>query len=126
PDIWSRVVNHLTNPATWKSLLYLMMKFPLGVATFVIVITLVSLTLASLSMPFIYESQQLLQGGGFFSLGLLDWNIDSMLDALLAALIGILLWPLTLHISNAVAWVHAKFAHLMLSNNPIGSATNNV
>jgi hypothetical protein len=103
-----------------------MMKFPLGVATFVIVITLVSLTLAFLSMPFIYETQQLLQGGGFFGLGLLDWNIDSMADALLAALIGILLWPITLHVINMMTWVHAKFATLMLSYNPIGSAINNV
>lgn len=126
PNIWTRIVNHLTNPATWKSLLYLMMKFPLGVATFVIVITLVSLTLAFLSMPFIYETQQLLQGGGFFGLGLLDWNIDSMADALLAALIGILLWPITLHVINMMTWVHAKFATLMLSYNPIGSAINNV
>jgi hypothetical protein len=38
-----------------------------------------------------------------------------MSEALLGTLIGLLLWPVTLHITNGLAWVHAKFAKVMLS-----------
>ena len=55
-DIWTRFKAFFSNPVTWKSLLYLFVKFPLGMATFVILITLVALTLALLSMPLTYES----------------------------------------------------------------------
>ena len=53
-----------------------------------------------------------------FGSGLPVWQIDSLGDALLAALIGLMLWPVTLHINNGLAWVHAKLAKLMLSINP--------
>ena len=120
PDIWTRFKVYFTNPVTWKSLLYLLLKFPLGMATFVILITLVSLTLAFLSMPLTYESLPAFQAGISIGMGLPVWHIDSLGDALLCVVIGLLLWPVTLHITNGLAWVHAKFARLMLSVNPFG------
>jgi len=119
-DIWTRFKAYFTNPVTWKSLLYLLLKFPLGMATFIILITLVSLTLAFLSMPLIYESQPPFQAGISIGMGLPAWHIDSLGDALLCVVIGLLLWPVTLHIANGLAWVHAKFARLMLSVSPFG------
>lgn len=119
-DIWMRFKAYFTNPVTWKSLLYLLLKFPLGMATFVILITMVSLTLAFLSMPLIYESLPPFEAGISIGMGLPAWHIDSLSDALLCMVIGLLLWPATLHISNGLAWVHAKFARLMLSVNPFG------
>jgi hypothetical protein len=118
-DLWTRFKEYLTNPVTWKSLFYLLMKFPLGIATFVILTTLVSLTLAFLSMPFTYEFIPYFQAGISFGPGLPVWHIDSLGDALLGVVIGLLLWPATLHITNGLAWVHAKFARMMLSLNPM-------
>lgn len=113
-DLWSRFKIYFANPVTWKSLLYLFLKFPLGITTFIILITLVSLTLAFLSMPLTYEHLQYFQGGISFGPGLPIWQIDSLNDALLGALIGVMLWPVTLHVTNGLAYVHAKFARLML------------
>jgi hypothetical protein len=117
-DIWSRFKGYIVNPVTWKSLLYLFLKFPLGIATLVIVVTLVSLTLAFLTMPFTYQFM------GNFDIGLFStpdqplWVIDSLSDALLAMAIGLLMWPVALHVTNGLAWVHAKLARLMLSVHP--------
>lgn len=119
PDTWTRLKKYFTNPVTWKSLLYLFLKFPLGIATFVILITLISLTLAFLTMPFTHEFLSEIQVGAFFGLGLPAWHIDSMSDALLGTLIGLILWPVTLHITNGLAWLHAKFAKVMLSVDPM-------
>ena len=116
--IWPRFREYLTNPVTWKSLLYLFLKFPLGFATFLILATLLSLTLAFLSMPITYSFLPALQESLTLGLGLQVWRIDSILDALIAALIGLLLWPLTLHVTNALTWIHARFARLMLGLNP--------
>jgi hypothetical protein len=117
-DLWTRFKIYFTNPVTWKSLLYLFLKFPLGMVTFVILITLVSLTLAFLSMPFTYETLPPFRAGISIGFGLPAWHIDSLTEALICVLIGLLLWPATLHITNGLAWVHAKFARFMLSINP--------
>ena len=113
--VWTRLKEHVTNPVTWKSLLYLFVKFPLGIAAFVALTTLVSLTVALLAMPFLYEFVPGLQASAYFGLGLPGWRIDSLGRALLASLIGLMLWPVTLHVTNGMAWVHAKFARVMLS-----------
>jgi hypothetical protein len=117
--IWARFKDYFINPGTWKSLLYLFLKFPLGIATFVILITLISLTLAFLTMPFTYKFLSEIQVGVFFSLGLPVWHIEGMSDALLGALIGLILWPVTLHVTNGLAWLHAKFAKVMLGDDPL-------
>jgi len=118
-DTWTRVGAHITNPVTWKSLLYLLMKFPLGIATFVILVTLISLTLAFLTMPLTYEYLPDFQAGIFFGAGLPSWKIDSLGDALIGVLIGLILWPVTLQVANGLAWVLAKFARIMLSVDPM-------
>jgi hypothetical protein len=122
-DKWTRFKEYLIDPVTWKSLLYLFMKFPLGIFTFVVLATVISLTLAFLAMPFLYEFMEYSQAGVFLGGDLPYWRIDSMGDALIAAFIGLMLWPVTMHIINALAWVHAKFARVMLSNDPIGGFT---
>jgi len=117
-DIWMIFKEYLTNPVTWKSLLYLLVKFPLGIATFVIVVTSISLALAFLSMPFTYQFLPGFQIGISFGPGYPAWLIDSLGEALLGALIGLLLWPVSLHIANGLIWVHVKFARIMLSVHP--------
>ena len=113
-DLWARFKEYFANPVTWKSLLFLFLKFPLGMATFVILITLVSLTLAFLTMPFTYQFMDNFQVGLFITPDQSFWQIDSLTDALIAAAIGLMLWPVTLHITNGLAFVHAKFAKFML------------
>jgi hypothetical protein len=120
-DPWTRFQEYVADPVTWSSLLYLFLKFPLGIVTFAILITLLSLTLALLTMPATYGFVPEFQLGAFFDLSLPAWHIDSMNDAWIAALLGLLLWPVTLHVTNGLAWVHAKFARVMLSLEPLES-----
>lgn len=117
--IWIRIKEYFVNPVTWKSLLFLFLKFPLGMATFVIAVTLVSLTLSFLTMPFTFQFSDVFQIGLFTTPDQPLWIIDSLNDALLAVVIGLVLWPLTLHITNGMAWAHAKLARIMLSVNPM-------
>ena len=118
-NIWEYFKEYLSNPVTWKSPIYLLMKFPMGIATFTILITMVSLSLAFLTLPLTYELFEF-QIGGFFSPDHAVWQIDTIGEALLGMLIGLLLWPITMQITNGLAWVHAKFARVMLSVDLIG------
>jgi len=118
-DIWRQLKGYFTNPVTWKSPAYLLLKFPLGIATFAILVTLISMTLATLTLPLTYEYLDF-QIAGFFSPDKLPWQVNSLGQALLGTLIGLLLWPLTMQVTNGLAWVHAKFARMMLSIDPIG------
>lgn len=113
--LWNRFKAYFFNPVTWKSLVYLFIKGPLGLATFVVLAVLVTLTLGLLSMPFTYQHLELAQGTSFGP-SVPVWQIDSLFDALIAALIGLILWPVTLHVSNGLAWVYASLAKLMLGN----------
>ena len=49
--VWRRFKSHLSNRLTWTGMLYLLIKFPLGIASFTIVVTLVSVSVALLTAP---------------------------------------------------------------------------
>jgi hypothetical protein len=119
-DLWTRLKRHLANPVTWKSLVYLFLKFPLGLAAFVVLATLLPLTVASIALPILFKFSPSFRAGEILSVGLPGWEVDSLGRALIAGLAGLLLWPVTLHVTNGMAWVHAKFARVMLSVNPLG------
>ena len=113
-QIWAYFKAYFFNPVTWKSPVYLLLKFPIGIATFAILITFVSLSLAFLTLPLTYKLLDF-QIGGFFSPDNSVWQVDNIFEALLGTFMGILLWPLTMQITNGLAWIHAKFARVMLS-----------
>ena len=120
-DKLSQVKENLANPVLLKTPFYLFLKFPLGIASFVILVTLISLTLAFLTLPFTYETVELFGPGIFLGSDELVWHVDSMGNAVLGFLLGLVLWPATLHVTNLLTWVHAKFAKWMLNAEPMGN-----
>jgi hypothetical protein len=71
-------------------------------------------------MPFLYEFVPCVRTGACLNVGLPGWQVDSLGRALLVGLLGLILWPMTLHVTNGMAWVHAKLARVMLSADPAG------
>jgi hypothetical protein len=121
PDLLNRFKNYFTNPVTWKSLLYLFIKFPLGIFGFVVLVTFVSLTVSLIAMPILYQSIPAFPTAEI-DFGSSVWYIDSMNDAMVASLFGFLLWPVTMHISNGLAWLNAKLARYLISVEPVSAA----
>jgi hypothetical protein len=113
-DFWVRFKDYFLNPVTWKSLLYLFLKFPLGIFSFVVLVTFTSITVSFLAMPVLYQAFDSITPAVEFGYGFY-WHMDSMNDALLASMIGLLLWPVSLHALNGVTWLHAKLAKYTLS-----------
>ncbi len=94
-----------TNPVTWKGLLYLFLKFPIGIIQFTILVTGLSITLAFIAAPFIFP---------FVDINIGLWIVDSFSEAIGLFVVGILLFPAILHFFNLICKINGKFAKVML------------
>ncbi|MGE5222713.1 MAG: sensor domain-containing protein [Omnitrophica WOR_2 bacterium] len=105
-----RLMDHFTNPVTWTSLVYLFVKFPLGILSFAAVIALVAASLALITAPLTFWWVPL-------RIDLFNsqvWMLDSLPKALIALVVGLFLALISFHILNALAWVSGRFARYML------------
>jgi signal transduction histidine kinase len=100
-----RVTRWLRDPVTWKSLVFVALKFPLGLVSFVLVAALGGFSLILLFAPLIVLVAPITVFG---------WIVTSPLEALPLTAAGIVAFPLVLHLSNGLAWLWALFARVML------------
>jgi signal transduction histidine kinase len=111
---WQKLQAQLTNSMTWKTLAYLLLKFPLGLFSFVITIVLLVLSIA---ISIVTLSIGLLTAP-FFILFILLQNVSNMkqwlLRYLIYALTGFGLCLITLHLLNSLTFVYGQFARIML------------
>ena len=103
--MWRRSRVYLSNRLTWTGMLYLFLKFPLGIASFVIVVTLISVTGALLAAPIYYS-----RAGVTWSV----WTIDTLGEAFVLTLIGIPMVFISLHLMNLTALASGRLAQVML------------
>jgi hypothetical protein len=102
-----QVRDTLSNPVTWKGMGFLAVKFPLGLATFLLMVTSLSTSLALVATPLFYswEPPQMFL-----------WEIDTLDKALVCALVGLAgLW-VSLNLFNAVAMGWQWFSRQMLGS----------
>ncbi len=102
----ARLQAHLTDPATWRILLYLLLKLPLGALSFALTGGLFNLALALLAAPLTYTSAPLDLGFAYVTTGS---------AAALCALLGALLLPLGLTAARLLARLWAGLGRLLLS-----------
>jgi len=117
---------HLTNAVTWKSLAYLLLKFPLGTLSFVAILnlfvltlglTVFSLTLGLLVLPFLYLFREIPRRRG-------EWReartsgegmaIERVPLFLLLSLTGFGFALIAFHVLNALASVSGQCARVLL------------
>jgi hypothetical protein len=111
--LWARLKTYLGNPVTWKGLAYLFIKFPLGIFSFVVAITLVSVSLSFVAVPvaFPFVPEQILieaDTGG--------WVIDTFGEALLVGVVGLVLALLSVYLMNWLAYASGWLATVMLGD----------
>lgn len=108
---WDQIKTQLASPVTWKSLAFLLLKFPLGIASFVILTTLIALTLGFLTVPITYNffplEIMLINGSGIL--------IDTLWEALACFLFGVVLLFPSLHILNILARISGRIAKVMFT-----------
>lgn len=99
-SVLERAIFRIKDPATWKALLFLLAKFPIGIISFAVMISLMVLTVAMLANPLIY-----LSGKG---------PANTLLEAFILSFAGIITGLISLHILNLLAYAEGYFAQKML------------
>lgn len=106
-SIFQQVKNHLSNPVTWKGIAFLVLKFPIGLASFIVTVTLGAVSLGLILAPVTYPWAHI-------EFGL--WQIDSLSSAAVASVLGFVIAPISLHIFNFIAEWSGKLAIVLLGN----------
>ncbi|RSM34539.1 two-component system sensor kinase [Amycolatopsis balhimycina DSM 5908] len=103
----------LKDPSTWRDLAYFFLLFPLGIVEFVLVTTFWATSLALATLPISYRW---LPGGAYyFPSDDLRWlTVDSAVEALPWAALGVLFIALSVALTKALAGMHARVANALL------------
>jgi hypothetical protein len=105
---WERVKAHLGNRVTWTSLVYLLLKFPVATAFFVLTVTVLAIAIGLLITPLIYQYWEFPSWYSF-------WKIDTLGEALIMTALSVLFAiPISLHIINFLAMLSGAFARVSL------------
>ncbi|MEO6891981.1 MAG: sensor domain-containing protein [Ktedonobacteraceae bacterium] len=121
---WARKT--LRDPLTWKGLLYVLIKFPLGIISFCLVVTLLTTTLALVLEPLAYllnvsidgllHSQHIDSNSWMPFVGWFNNVYDplAMVRSFIGIPAGILLGFVSLYLLNGLAYISGAFAQVML------------
>lgn len=103
----------LKDPSTWRDLTYFFVLFPLGLVEFVLVTVFWSTSLALAGLPIYFRW---LPGGAYyFPADDVRWlTVDSTVEALPWAALGVLFIALSVALTKALAGVHARLANALL------------
>jgi hypothetical protein len=113
--LWQRIGAFLSNPVTWKGMAFLLLKFPLGVVSFIAAVTLLATTAGFLLAPFAWYFGDF---SGDFDLGIVfdGWIVDSPAAALAVGALGVLFFFVSLNLLNGLALVWRWTASLLLGS----------
>ena len=107
--IWAKLKGHFVSAATWKDLIYLFFKLPLGIVSFTLSVTAVATTTALLAMPLFW----------YFGIPVINGTwVPPLWAAVVAVPAGVLAFFVWLHALNGWAWVCGKWAQVVFGAMP--------
>ena len=108
PNLKTRLKTLMTDSTTWTGIVYLLLKFPLGIVSFVVPVVLLIVSLSLVAEVLLYKMSWIrppMIGG---------WKFDSLPEAAMLGLLGLVLFPISLHVINGLAWFSGRLARLCL------------
>jgi len=114
---WQRAGDFFGNPSTWKGMGFLLLKFPLGLVSFVAVVTMLATSAALLLAPVAWMWGEL-----DFDVEGLVFQVDSIGGVWACALLGLGLLFLSLNLLNALALVWRGTATVLLGSDRFTAA----
>ncbi len=114
-SLWKQIGAFLSNPVTWKGMAFLLLKFPLGIVSFIAIVTLLATTAGFLLAPVAWYF-------GDFSWDLeygaepILWMVDSPAAAAVVWAIGVLALFVSLNLLNGLALVWRWTAAFLLGS----------
>lgn len=121
---WKKVYAFYTNPVTWKGMGFQVVKFPLGIVTFIALVVLLSVSLAFLLAPFAVFATDMGwdnfvdDGDLYMDAEYWTWEVNTIPEAFLCSGIGLVMLLVSLNLLNALAFLWARTAELLLGHRP--------
>ncbi len=106
----------MTDPLTWKALVYLFLKLPLGLVGFVLSLAPVALAVALLTAPLTAGIPAELGASSPQRIG--PWTVDPLVGSLLLVPLGAVAAVGAAHLVNGLAWLSGRWVQLMLAPTP--------
>jgi hypothetical protein len=104
---WPWVKSVLGNPVTWKGLVFQLLKFPLGHASWIVTIVVIAVVGGFIAAPLVVELGGTIQIDPW-------WVADTPREAWIATAIGLAAVIPALHLLNGLAYLWVLFARVML------------
>ncbi|HET6360850.1 MAG TPA: sensor domain-containing protein [Gemmatimonadota bacterium] len=104
---WPWVKSVLGNSVTWKGLVFQLLKFPLGLASWIVTVVVISVVGGFLAAPIVVAFGGTIQVDPW-------WVVNTQETAWIATLIGLVAVVPALHLLNGLAHLWGMFARLML------------
>lgn len=112
---FKKIIKHFTEPITWKGFAYLLIKFPLGILSFVLLVTLISVSLSLIVSPLLYYLTHNIVNLNFIIINGVSFTTQAWHSWVLFVL-GVVLLFVSLHILNALAYVSGLIAKTLLGS----------
>ncbi len=106
---WRRLLAVFESGSSWRALAFLLIKFPLGLFSFTMVVTLLSVSVSLILAPIFYRFEWYQPDFG-------PWIVDTYGEASLLAIAGLFIIFVSYHAIRGLAWVHCRLAQLMLND----------
>ena len=109
--LWQKIKSLFAERTTWTGIVYGIAQLPLGIAYFVMVVTLLALAFSAVVWPF---SEFALHTPAYFIIGDTRFQAVNPVVPFLSIPVGVLLMTLTMHLAKAVGRFQGNWAKVML------------
>ena len=124
---WARIGEMLKDPRTWTTIVYFILRLPIGIVYFVLAVAGLSVSLTFILLPI----AAVLARAGWFGLGGVEvfshaqpeWIFDTGFGIPILGVAGVLLLTSLMHLARGIGRLHAMFAKTMLVARTASSPT---
>lgn len=106
-SLWQKIKMFLTDPATWKGILFILLKFPIGIISFVALVTGFAVLSAMIFSPLIVSWQ-------WSSINFGLWRVDTISEAIGLCMLGLMALPGLFHIYHFLGQSIGKLSAVLL------------
>lgn len=104
-SLWQKLKSFLTDPATWKGVLFILLKFPIGIISFVVLVTGLAVLFSMIFSPLIISWNPIHFG---------VWKVDTISEAIGLCMLGLMALPGLFHIYYFLGQSIGKLSSVLL------------
>lgn len=107
-SILQKIKRFLTDPATWKGILFILLKFPIGIFSFTALVTGITILFTFIFSPIIFP---------WTTINLGFWRVDTISEAIGLCILGLMLLPGLFHVYYFLGQMIGKLSAVLLKPN---------